>query len=155
MLIRDMEPEDLEPSSQLAEALVTLHHEWDRTRFFTTPSVAKGYFRFFSSQLKTQGVVLLTAEVDGKVGGYLYGTLEERDWAKLLDSHGAIHDIFVADFARRQGVAQALMNAAGTRFQALGAKQLVLYTATSNVEGQALFKRLGYRPTMIEMTKDL
>ena len=32
---------------------------------------------------------------------------------------------------------------------------VVLYSAASNVEGQALFKRLGYRPTMVEMTLDL
>ena len=155
MLIRDMEAADLEPASGLAEHLVTLHHRWDSTRFFTMPQIAAGYRRFFQSQLETDGVLLLTAVLDGQVAGYLYGTLEERDWAKLLDAHGAIHDLYVADGARRQGVAQALMNEASTRFKAWGARQLVLYTATANVEGQALFKRLGYRPTMIEMTKDL
>jgi hypothetical protein len=30
-----------------------------------------------------------------------------------------------------------------------------LYSAASNVEGQTLFKKLGYRPTMVEMTLDL
>jgi len=99
--------------------------------------------------------LLLTAEVDGVIGGYLFGTLESRDWAKLLDAHGAIHDVYVAPSHRRLGVAQALMNEAKTRFQKLGAKQVVLYSASANVEGQSLFKRLGYRPTMVELTLDL
>jgi ribosomal protein S18 acetylase RimI-like enzyme len=155
MVIRDMTAADLDAVSLLAEQLVVLHHSWDTTRFFTTPDVAKGYRRYFQSQLTEEGVLLLTAEVDGAVGGYLFGTLESRDWAKLLDAHGAIHDVYVASSHRRLGVAQALMNEAKVRFQKLGAKQVVLYSASANLEGQSLFKRLGYRPTMVEMTLDL
>jgi hypothetical protein len=32
---------------------------------------------------------------------------------------------------------------------------VVLYSASSNADGQALFNRLGYRPTMVELTLDL
>jgi ribosomal protein S18 acetylase RimI-like enzyme len=154
-VIRDMTRADLDAVSLLAEQLVLLHHSWDRTRFFTTSDIAKGYRRYFESQLGEQDTLLLTAEVNGAVAGYLFGTLEPRDWAKLLDAHGAIHDILVADTHRKLGVAQALMTGAKERFKKLGAKQVVLYSASSNVEGQALFKKLGYRPTMIEMTLDL
>lgn len=154
-VIRDMTSADLDAVSLLAEQLVLLHHAWDTTRFFTTPDVAKGYRRYFQSQLGEQGVLLLTAEVDGVIAGYLFATLEARDWAKLLDAHGAVHDIFVGEAHRRQGVAQALVLEAKTRFDRLGAKQVVLYCASSNTEGQALFKRLGYRATMVEMTLDL
>ncbi len=154
-VIRDMTAGDLDAVSLLAEQLVLLHHAWDRTRFFTTPDIARGYHRYFGSQLKEKEVLLLTAEVDGVVAGYLFGTLESRDWAKLLDAHGAIHDIFVSVSHRKQGVAQALMAEAKSRFTQLGARQVVLYSAASNVEGQALFKRIGYRPTMVEMTLDL
>lgn len=154
-VIRDMAVGDLDAVSLLAEQLVLLHHSWDRTRFFTTPDIARGYHWYFGSQLKEKEVVLLTAEVDGVVAGYLFGTLESRDWAKLLDAHGAVHDIFVSASHRKLGVAQALMVEAKVRFARLGAKQVVLYSAVSNVEGQALFKRLGYRPTMVEMTLDL
>jgi ribosomal protein S18 acetylase RimI-like enzyme len=154
-VIRDMTPGDLDAVSRLAEELVLLHHSWDTTRFFTTPDIAKGYKRYFKSQIGEVGTVLLTAEVDGVVAGYLFGTLESRDWAKLLDAHGAVHDVFVGAAHRRLGVAQGLMQAARVRFQKLGARQMVLYSASANTEGQALFKRIGFRPTMVEMTLDL
>ena len=48
-----------------------------------------------------------------------------------------------------------LMNEARVRLQQKGAKQLVLYSASANAQGQALFRALGYRPTMVEMTMDL
>lgn len=154
-VIRDMTTADLGAVSLLAEQLVLLHHHWDSTRFFTTPDVAQGYHRFFQSQLGAEGLVLLTAEVGGEVAGYLYGTAEGRDWTKLLHPHGAVHDLFVAEKFRGHGVAQALMKEASVRFHRLGAKQLVLYSASTNVEGQALFRKLGYRATMVEMTLDL
>ena len=154
-VIRDMTAGDLDAVSLLAEQLVLLHHSWDPTRFFTTPDIARGYHRYFGSQLKEKEVLLLTAEVDGVVAGYLFGTLESRDWAKLLDAHGAVHDVFVGAAHRRQGVAQGLMSEARVRFERLGARQMVLYSAASNGEGQALFRRIGFRPTMVEMTLDL
>lgn len=154
-VIRDMTSGDLPEVSRFAEQLVLLHHSWDTTRFFTTPDIARGYHHYFQSQLGERSVLLLTAEVDGALAGYLFGTLEPRDWAKLLDAHGAVHDVFVSAEYRRRGVALALMNEARLRFERLGAKQVVLYSATSNTEGQAAFRKLGYRPTMVEMTLDL
>lgn len=154
-LVRDMKEADLDAASLLAEELVQLHHSWDRTRFFITPDVARGYRWWFNKQLGAEGVVLLVAEEEGQIAGYLYGSLEERDWAKLLDAHGAIHDVHVSAKFRRRGIAKALMAAAAQKFKALGAKQLVLNSANSNAEGQALFKSIGYRPTMVEMTLDL
>lgn len=154
-LVREMTAADLEAVSLLAEQLVQLHHGWDTTRFFITSDIAKGYHRYFHSLLDDERTLLLVAELDGTIAGYLYGSLEARDWAKLLDAHGAIHDVFVGEAHRKQGVAKALMNAAKTRFTAKGAKQLVLYSASANTQGQALFRALGYRPTMVELTLDL
>jgi ribosomal protein S18 acetylase RimI-like enzyme len=155
VLVRDMQAADLGAVGTLAEALVRLHHQWDTTRFFTTPDVAEGYRRFFRGQLGDERTLLLSAELDGRVVGYLYGTVEGRDWAKLLDPHGAVHDVFVDASARRHGVARALLEAARARFAARGLVRVVLYSATANEEGQALFRSLGYRPTMVELTLDL
>lgn len=154
-LVREMTEGDLDTVSLLAEQLVLLHHRWDTTRFFTTPGIAAGYHRYFKSMLRDEKTVLLVAERQDEVAGYLYGSVEGRDWAKLLDAHGAVHDIFVADAHRRHGIAQALMEGAKQRFTAKGAKQMVLYSASANVEGQALFRSIGYRPTMVEFTMDL
>ena len=36
-----------------------------------------------------------------------------------------------------------------------GVPRVVLHTADPNAEAQRLFQRLGFRPTMIEMTREL
>lgn len=61
-----------------------------------------------------------------------------------LQSSWLLSDLYVAPSARRQGVAEALMNAAREYAQASGACGLQLETAKTNLAGQALYERLGY-----------
>ena len=79
--VRAMTKDDLTRVGELAGALVRLHHGWDARRFFLVEGVEEGYRWFFSRELGKPGVVLLVAEVDGVIAGYVYGSLEERDWA--------------------------------------------------------------------------
>ncbi len=155
MSIQPMQAADLHAVGALAAELVALHHQWDETRFFNTDNVAQGYRDFFRSQLSSPKVLLLTAKHEGEVVGYLYGTVEPRDWAKLLNPHGAIHDLFVSPHARGKGTAKLLMAEAVRYFKLQNLERVVLYSASANSQAQALFGRLGFRPTMVEMTLDL
>src|SRR3954463_14182580 len=107
--IRAAEARDLAAVSVLAGMLVRQHHDFDAQRFMLVPNVEAGYARFFASQLADPEGVILAAEVDGEVAGYAYARLEARDWNNLLDACGALHDIFVSDRVRRQGVARSLV----------------------------------------------
>lgn len=152
LLIRDLVEADLDAVARLAAELVRQHHHFDPARFMLVEPIEQGYRWFLGTQLEEENVLLLVAEVDGVVAGYLYGSIEERDWELLLDTSGAIHDIYVDDRFRKQGIAKALMQRAIER---LGARtpRLVLNTATQNTAAQKLFASLGFRPTMIEMTR--
>ena len=55
-----------------------------------------------------------------------------------------LSDLSVLPSARRQGVGEALMNAARAYAEASGACGLQLETAKTNLAGQALYERLGY-----------
>ncbi len=55
-----------------------------------------------------------------------------------------LSDLYVSPAARRQGVGEALMNAARAHAEASGACGLQLETARDNHAGQALYERLGY-----------
>jgi ribosomal protein S18 acetylase RimI-like enzyme len=56
-----------------------------------------------------------------------------------------LNDLFVAPAARRRGVGRALLVAARDHATTTGAKRLVLSTAASNHEAQALYEALGYK----------
>jgi len=120
--------------------------------------VEAGYERFLASQVDRPGVVFLVAHArDGEpagVAGYLYATLEERDWSDLRDACGKIHDVYVDPRFRRRGVASRLVEEAVARLAALGAPRVVLMAAWRNESARTLFSRLGFRDTMIEMTRE-
>jgi ribosomal protein S18 acetylase RimI-like enzyme len=153
-LVRPALPADLGRISRLAGELVRLHHRFDAKRFMLIDNVESGYEWFFRRELANRDVVILAAETDGEVVGYAYGRLEQRDWNALLDAHGAVHDIFVDPTARKRGVGRELMSAMLTALRERGARTIVLSTATPNTAAQRLFESLGFRSTMIEMTRD-
>jgi ribosomal protein S18 acetylase RimI-like enzyme len=72
-----------------------------------------------------------------------------------LDEHGALHDIFVADSVRRQGVGKQLLLRTFEELRARGAPRVVLHTAIKNRAAQKLFASVGFRQTMLEMTCEL
>lgn len=131
------------------------HHDFDAQRFMLIPNVETGYARFFASELSDPDVLLFAAEVDGKLVGYAYARLEPRDWNALLDSCGALHDIFVGVGQRRQGVARRLVEAVRAGLRDKGAPRLVLHTASKNAGARRFFAELGFRETMVELTAEL
>ena len=155
VIIRAAEPRDLPGIAVLAGELVRQHHGFDAQRFMLVPNVESGYARFFAGELSNPDVLLLAAEQAGRVVGYAYARLEARDWNALLDACGALHDIFVSDGLRRQGVASRLVEAVREGLRGKGAPRLLLHTASKNSAARDFFAALGFRETMVELTAEL
>jgi ribosomal protein S18 acetylase RimI-like enzyme len=117
--------------------------------------VERGYEWWLGRELPRDGVVILVAIVGDQIVGYTYSTIEERDWNLLLDAHAGLHDIYVDEDQRGAGVGARLLDATIAELTRLGAPRLVLMSATQNVAAQRLFAKHGFRPTMVEMTREL
>jgi ribosomal protein S18 acetylase RimI-like enzyme len=154
---------DMPKVARFAAELVRFHHALDPHRFMCFEPLEPPYERWLTGELASPGAVIIVAEQHGSaeqgaepaIVGYAYGRLESRDWNNLLDACGALHDIYVAETARRLGAGALLLEAVTARLRALGAPRVVLHTAVQNASAQRLFERLGFRRTMIEMTLEL
>ena len=113
------------------------------------------YSWFLGTQIHDDEVAIFVAELDGLAVGYVYAGLEPQSWKELREASGFVHDIVVSEDARRTGVATALMDAALGWLKSRGAPRVMLWTAEPNRRAQQLFDRLGFRRTMVEMTKEL
>jgi ribosomal protein S18 acetylase RimI-like enzyme len=151
--IRSAQLGELPRIAELAGQLVRLHHAADPERFFITDRVEEGYAWWFERELARKEAALIVAAGSGGIAGYAYGTLEERDWNRLLDAHGAIHDVFVAADVRRAGIGKKLLEAMVQELTHRGARRIVLSTMVTNLAAQRLFEMCGFRPTMLEMTR--
>jgi ribosomal protein S18 acetylase RimI-like enzyme len=152
--VRKAVPADLDRVGELAAKLVRFHHEMDPKRYLEPPSgVARGYRDWLAGELAGKATALVVAERGGAIVGYALGRLEGRDWMRLLDAHGELHDVWIEDDARGSGLAQRMVVACVEELERLGAPRVVLSTGAQNERAQRFFAKLGFRPTMIEMTR--
>jgi ribosomal protein S18 acetylase RimI-like enzyme len=138
--------------------LLRAHHAFDGQRFMAPGGNPEaGYATFLASQLQDDESAVFVAERrdDGRVVGYVYAGLEPRSWKELREAAGFVHDVAVDAEARRGGAARALMEAAVEWLKEQGAPRVVLWSAAKNEGAQRLFDQLGFRRTMVEMTKEL
>ena len=154
--VRRAEAKDLPQLGLLGAALLRLHYAYDCHRFMAPGSdPEEGYAWFLGRELQRDDAVVLVAESGGNVVGYLYAGIEPLSWKELRDEAGFIHDVVVDESFRRAGVARALMEAAFDWLRGRGVPRVILWTAEGNVEAQRLFTKLGFRRTMVEMTREL
>jgi ribosomal protein S18 acetylase RimI-like enzyme len=146
---------DLPQIAQLAGELVRQHYGFDAKRFLLVENPEAGYAWWFEKELANSRALICCAELDGRIVGYAYARLEERDWNALLDEHAALHDIFVDASVRRQGIGKQLLQVVLAELKQRGAPRVVLHTATQNVSAHQLFAAVGFRQTMLEMTREL
>ena len=155
--IRRAERRDLDAVGRLGALLMRAHYAFDPQRFLAADESAEnGYASFLGHVLQSKnGVVLVAEEEDGAIAGYVYAALEPLSWKELRGPAGFIHDVAVREESRRSGIAERLMQAAAEWLKGRGAPRVVLWTAAQNADAQRLFRRLGFRETMIEMTMEL
>lgn len=154
--VRPATPSDLPAIGRLGALLVRTHHDFDPQRFIAaTPDTERGYAWFLGTQLEESKAIVLVAEREGKVVGYTYAGVEGRDYMALRGPAGVLYDIIVDPPHRERGIGGMLLDATLASLGELGAPRVLLSTAERNESAQRLFTRAGFRPTMIEMTREL
>ena len=153
--VRRARAKDLPRIGALGALLVETHHAFDPRLFLgATRGTLRGYAAFIGSQLDEPNAAIFVAEQGNEVLGYAYVALESYDYMSLRGPAGILHDIIVDPAARGRGVGRLLLDAALVYLKSRGAPQVVLSTAVKNEAAQRLFASVGFRSTMIEMTRD-
>jgi len=155
-VIRRATAADLPGIGRLGGLLVEEHHDFDPRRFLgarrRTPA---DYASFISAHLEDSDGAVLVADDDGDVIGYAYSVIDGYDFLALRGPAGILHDIVVDPAYRGRGVGRRLLDETLAYLKSRGAPRVVLSTAVRNGPAQRLFASVGFRPTMIEMTREL
>lgn len=154
--VRPARESDLPSLGRLGASLIHTHFAFDPQRFMAPPSQPEeGYAWFLGTQLREPDVCILVAEDGDEVVGYVYAALEPHSWKELRDAAGFIHDVAVAEGHRGRGIGSLLISGASEWLRARGAPRVLLWTAERNLAARQLFTRLGFRTTLVEMTREL
>jgi GNAT superfamily N-acetyltransferase len=125
--------EDLEEVSQL----------FDLYRiFYDRSSDLVGARSFIQERFDRQDSQIFVASDRSQLVGFtqLYPSFSSVSMGKIW----ILNDLFVAESARKQGVAKLLMNAAAAFARETGAIRLSLSTQVTNTTAQSLYRSLGY-----------
>ncbi len=156
MTIRPATSADLPTLGRLGALLMRVHHDFDRARFLAPGNDSEaGYAWFLGTQMADRDCVVLVAEHDGSVIGYVYAGVEPLSWKELRHEAGFVHDLVVDPASRGLGAGTALLRSAIDWLRARGMPRVVLWTAEQNAAAQHLFARAAFRRTMAEMTLEL
>ena len=153
-VIRRAREGDEKQVAKFAIRLFQQHVEYDAERFSTFANV-QGAESFYRSRFDTKDSAVFVAELDEVVVGFAYVELDERNYAQLLENGAWLHDIYIDDSARKEGLGSGLIKAAAEAMRQKGAKKLLLTVAAKNMAAQQAFEKAGFRPTMVEMTLNL
>jgi ribosomal protein S18 acetylase RimI-like enzyme len=154
-IVRRATSADLGSLGRLGALLVQEHHDFDVRRFLPARNrTPDDYASFLGSQLDDPDVVVFVA-AHGEVIGYAYAALEGYDYMSLRGPAAVLHDLIVRPEYRGRGVGRLLLNATLSYLQSRGAPRVVLSTAERNVSAQRIFESMGFRRTMVEMTREL
>jgi ribosomal protein S18 acetylase RimI-like enzyme len=155
-VIRRAARNDLRHIGQLGALLVAAHHDFDSRRFLAATSGTKeAYASFLGTRLDAADAAIFVAEQNADVIGYAYVVVESYDYMALRGPAGILHDLIVDPECRSRGVGRALLEAVLAYLQSRGLSQLVLSTAERNEAAQRFFAGMGFRRTMIEMTREI
>jgi ribosomal protein S18 acetylase RimI-like enzyme len=155
-IVRRATSADLPRIGRLGALLVDEHHDFDSRRFLAASNrTPAGYASFMGTQLEDPDVAVLVADQSGNVIGYAYAAVEGYDYMALRGPAGVLHDVIVDPEHRGRGVGRLLLDASLAYLKSRGAPRVVLSTAVRNEPAQRLFASMGFRRTMIEMTREL
>jgi ribosomal protein S18 acetylase RimI-like enzyme len=155
MDIRPATPEDVPAVLPMVAKICALHEAWDPAKYGFLDHPEQRYARWLPSRANDPRAVFLVADAGERLAGFLIGTIENEIPIYRLKEFGFIHDLWVEEEYRHEGVGRQIVMAAVQRFHELGMKQIRLDTASANDAARKLFQSCGFRVSVIEMLMEM
>ena len=156
MEIRPATPEDVPAVLPMVRKVCAFHEALDPAKYGFRGDPGRLYDRWLVKRANDPRAVFLVAEAEpGRLVAFLVGTVEEEIPVYRLKAFGFIHDLWVEEKYRNEGVARQMVTLAVERFREIGVKQVRLDTAHANEPARGLFTACGFRPSIVEMLIEL
>jgi len=139
----------------LVAKICALHKQLDPARYGFIDNVTDRYDYWLTQRAADPSSVVLVAEHEGKLVAFLLAATEKEIPIYKLPQYGFIHDLWVDEAYRHEGIARQMVTLAIERFQQMGLTQVRLDTATGNDPARELFAACGFRPCNVEMLLEL
>ena len=157
MTIRPATPADVPAVIPMVEKLAKLHEQWDPVRWDYKPGTGEMYRSWLTKRAGDAKSVFLVADHERLLAdvpflvGFLIGTVEANIPVYRTPSYGFVHDVWVEEDYRNEGIGRQMAMLAIEKFRQIGVNQIRLETAACNEPARKLFASVGFRPASNEM----
>jgi ribosomal protein S18 acetylase RimI-like enzyme len=158
MDIRRATPEDVPAVVPMVRKIAAMHQSLDPAKYTFRSDPGDMYRSWLINRADDDRSVFLVADAGGspsRLAGFLIGTVEREIPIYRIEQIGFIHDIWVEQNYRHEGIGRQLVTMATERFGQIGVPQVRCDTAWSNPAARALFTSCGFRPSIVEMIIEL
>ena len=156
MEIRPATADDVPAVLPMVAKVCAFHQKLDPAKYGFRARPERMYDDWLVNRAADRRSVFLVADrAAGKLAGFLVGTVEPELGIYRLKEFGFIHDLWVEEKYRNEGVARQMVTLAVERFRDIGVKQVRLDAAYGNEPARNLFAACGFRPGIVEMLIEL
>jgi GNAT superfamily N-acetyltransferase len=152
MRIRRAQEQDLPQMEGLWKELMDYHQDLDP--FFTRrPDGHERWLEYVKTNMASERWLLLVAEVNGEVVGYIMAAIQECPPVFTTSEFGFVQDVAVRATHRRRGIATALYALCEEWFRDMGVRRMELNALAANEVSTAFWRRMGYGDYLWRMAK--
>lgn len=170
MLIRPATASDIPNMLPMIAKICALHQSWDAAKYGFLPNPEQRYQSWLKQLLKNSRNLCLVAESpvaespvtdrspspsNPTLAAFLIATVEREIPIYTLQEFGFIHDLWVEEEHRQEGIARQLVQRTIDHFTRIGIQQIRLDTAAKNDIARQLFAACGFRVSMVELLIEL
>lgn len=163
MEVRPATPDDVPAVLPMVRAVCAFHEKLDPAKYSFRGDPGAMYDDWLHKRATDAKSVFLVAdagqdELDPnlrKLVGFIVGTVTDEIPIYRVQRFGFLHDLWVEERYRHEGIGRQLVTEAVARFREIGVPQVRLDTAFPNEAARSLFAACGFRPSIVEMLTEL
>jgi len=161
MTIRPATAADISGVLPMVASVCAFHQALDPAKYGFVSQVEQRYAHWLADRATDPRSVLLVAEREAsgaetaRLVGFVVATTERELPIYLVKEFGFIHDLWVEEAYRHEGLGRQLVTLVIERFAEMGVGQVRLDTAAANEPARKLFEACGFRPSITEMLLEM
>lgn len=155
MEIRPATAKDVPRVVPMVRKIAGMHQQLDPAKYTFRSDPGEMYRNWLVSQAKNPRAVFLVADAGENLAGFLVATVVDEIPLYSVEEVGFIHDVWVEEDYRHEGIGRQLVTLCIERFREIGVAQVRCDTAWENPVSRELFTRCGFRPSVVEMLIEL
>ena len=163
MEVRPATPNDVPAVLPMVRAVCAFHEQLDPAKYSFRSDPGEMYDDWLRKRAKDPKSAFFVADAGPdesdadrrKLVGFIIGTVTEEIPIYRVKRFGFLHDLWVEERYRHEGIGRQLVTEAVARFREIGVPQVRLDTAYANAAARGLFRACGFRPSIVEMLTEL